>query len=51
MVFDRYLDNFVLSIVVSSFNCGIVCGFMGVILFLDIMNVYFVLFLGVVFFK
>ena len=42
MVFDRYLDNSAPSTAASSSNRGIVCGFMGATLLLDIMNVHFV---------
>ena len=47
MVFDRYLDNSAPSTAASSSNRGIVCGFMGATLLLDIKNVHFVPFLGV----
>ena len=48
MVFDRYLDNSAWSTAASSSNRGIVCGFMGATLLLEIMNVHFVPLLGVV---
>ena len=48
MVFDRYLDNSAPSTAASSSNRGIVCGFMGATLLLDITNVHFVPLLGVV---
>ena len=48
MVFDRYLANSAPSTAASSSNRGIVCGFMGATLLLDITNVHFVTRLGVV---
>ena len=48
MVFDRYLDNSASSTAAGSSNCGIVCGFIGATLLLDITNVHFVPLLGVV---
>ena len=42
MVFDRYFDNSAPSTAASSSYRGIVCGFMGATLVLDIMNVHFV---------
>lgn len=47
MVFDRYLDNSAPSTAANSSNRGIVCGFMGATLLLDIANVHFVQLLGV----
>ena len=44
----RYLDNSALSTAASSSNRGIVCGFMGATLLLDIMNVHFIALLRVV---
>lgn len=48
MVFDRYLDNSASSTAAGSSNRGIVCGFIGATLLLDITNVHFVPLLGVV---
>ena len=48
MAFDRYLANSAPSTAASSSNRGIVCGFMGATLLLDITNVHFVPRLGVV---
>ena len=50
MVFDRYLDNPAPSTATRSSDRGIVCGFMGATLLLDITNVHhdFVPLLGVV---
>lgn len=47
MVFDRYLDNSAPSTAASSSNRGIVRGFMGATLLLNIKNVHFVPLLGV----
>ena len=48
MVFDRYLANSAQSTAASSSHRGIVCGFMGATLLLDITNAHFVLRFGVV---
>ena len=48
MIFDRYLDNSAPSTAASSSNRGIVCGFMGATLLVDITNADSVLLLGLV---
>lgn len=46
MVFDKYLDNSASRTAAGSSNRGIVCGFIGATLLLDITNVHFVPLLG-----